>query len=167
MATTNPYSPPPPSGPPSLPSRVGSFVVGPEQRLVEVFWSYWSGLEVYTVDGVEVLRTKNYQVRGTREFDAGPHHVVIKLDAWPSWRIVLRPWEWIAEAYVNDELVAEDISPELRRKTRSWMISSRYAILALFGLLALLVVGYFLVSAAVRLLGPQGFFNWPPNGLAP
>jgi len=151
-ARVNPYSPPHTKASPSLPSRVGTFEAGPEERLVEVFWSYWTGLEVYTVDGIEVLRTKNYQVRGTREFDAGPHHVVIKVDFFPSWRIVLRPWEWVAEAYINDQLVAEDVSAELRHKTRTWMISLRYVLFALFGLLAILVVGYFLAAAAYRLL---------------
>jgi len=135
----NPYSPPMAKGSSSLPPRVGSFTVGPEQRLVEVFWSYWSGLEVYAVDGIEVLRTKNYQVRGVREFNVGQHKVVIKVDIWPSWRILLRPWQWIAEAYIDDELVVEDVTAEFREKVRSLMGSLRNVLLGLFLLLGILL----------------------------
>ncbi len=138
-ANKNPYSPPMAEKSSSLPPRMGSFTVGPEQRLVEVFCSYWSGLEVYTVDGIEVLRTKNYQIRGVREFNVGQHKVVIKLDAWPSWRILLRPWEWIAEAYIDDELVVEDVTAEFRAKVRSVMVSLRYVLLGLFLLLGVVI----------------------------
>ena len=83
MTSTNPYTPPMAEESLSLPPRVGSFTVGPERRFVQIYLSYWSGLEVYTVDGVVVLRTKNYQVRGVREFDVGQHKVIISLISGP------------------------------------------------------------------------------------
>ena len=140
IASTNPYTPPKAEESTPLPPRAGSFTVGPERRFVQIYWSYWSGLEVYTVDGSVVLRTKNYQVRGVREFNVGRHKVIIKLDFLPSWKIFLRPWEWIAEATIDGEPVVEDVTAELRARFRPLMVSLRYSILGLFLLLGILLV---------------------------
>ena len=153
IAKRNPYSPPKGRASSPLPPLVGSFTVGSEQRVVEIFLSYWSGLEIYTVDGVEVLRTRNYQLRGVREFDVGEHQVVIKVDFWPSWRILLRPWDWVAEAYIDGELAVEDVTPETRARLRSLVVSPRYVLLFLLVLLGVAITVVLLLFMSIVLFG--------------
>ena len=136
MASTNPYTPPMAEESSLLPPLVGSFTVGPERRFVQIYWS-WNGLEVYTVDGSVVLRTKNYQLRGVREFNVGRQKVIIKLDFWPSWSILLRPWEWTAEATIDGEPVVEDVTGEMRANIRSHIVWLRNSILILFLLMGI------------------------------
>jgi hypothetical protein len=105
-------------------------------------------MEVYLVDGVEVLRMRSFQVRGDREFTVGTHRVTVRIDSWPSWQIILRPWEWIAQAYVDGELAVDDITPELRAQVKSVM-QSRYTILAV---VLMTVLGILAVALVVILI---------------
>jgi hypothetical protein len=139
---TNPYAAPQTSAQPSRPPRRAIFEVGTDERhVVEVFLGM-SGLEVYVVDGIEVLRVWSYSIRATRRFEVGNaerHTVEVRLDSMPNWKSLLSPREWIAEAYVDGKLVVPDLVPDLRRWFADWMRVFNVLIVVLFVMLVLLL----------------------------
>jgi hypothetical protein len=68
----------------------GNFTVHvPEPHQVEVYCSRWTGLEVYTIDGVERLRVHSFGFTAVRQFvieNAAPHQLEIVVKAIPWWR---------------------------------------------------------------------------------
>jgi len=108
---------------------------------VEIFLSMW-GTEVYTVDGVEVLRLKSMALRATRRFEVGDpekHLVEVKVDAFPSWKVFIAP-SWIAEVYVDGELVVDELYPEMRRRFARIHRVLNYVLIASLSILAILTL---------------------------
>ncbi len=108
-----------------------SFKVGDlEKHVVGVYFSSF-GLEVYTVDGFEVLRQWSFSIRGTRRFVVGDrekHEVEIVVDLIPS---VVRWWnsEWVAKALIDGEVVVDDLTPGLRTFSKACMRVVNWSIL--------------------------------------
>ncbi len=94
-----------------------SFTVG-DRHLVEITLPAW-GPAVFSVDGQEVCRKRSLALKQVVQFDVGSgeerQRVEIRMNFWP----MLKPWRsdnWIAEAYVDGELVIPDLTGELRIK---------------------------------------------------
>ena len=131
-----------------------SFRIGDDYE-VEMYWSPF-GLEVYSVNGKEVLRKWACSIRGSRKFTVGDgeerHEVEIKVDFAPTLKSWFFPGEWIAQAYVDGELVVDDLTPRLRRTLRRrrrilrlvykifyWILVVELCILAILGILYVVV----------------------------
>jgi len=107
---------------------------------VEIFLSMW-GTEVYTVDGVEVLRLRSLAFRATRQFKVGEsekHLVEVKVDMNLSWRSMIGP-TWIAEVYVDGELVVAELYPDMRRRLEKLHRVLNYILIGLLAILAILI----------------------------
>lgn len=103
----------------SRPPQQCSFTVGEsEKHTVGIHFSYF-GKEVYTVDGLDVLRINSLSTRGVRQFELGEvekHSIEIRMDVLATWKCFFSAHDWIAEAYVDGELVVEDLIPKMRRR---------------------------------------------------
>ena len=118
-----------------------SFKVGANSE-VEVYWSQF-GLEIYSVNGKEVLRRRSFSIRGSRSFvvtDGGrTHNVEIKIDFAPTPGSWISPGNWVAQAYVDGELAVADLTPKLRQGVRTadkifhWIFVVSLIVLALLG----------------------------------
>lgn len=113
-----------------------TFEVGERERhRVDVYFSTW-GLEIYQVDGIEVLRIRSWSVSGERSFLVGEteyHKVAIVVDLLSSWKAWILPGQWQAQVYVNGKLFLDDLNPEWRRTAKIvtiWFILISVALVA-------------------------------------
>lgn len=138
----NPYTPPKCSDRKARPPSCAAFEVGESERhLVEIFLSLW-GTEVYTVDDVEVLRLTSMSMRAVREFEVGEsekHSVEVKVDMLPSWKSFISPY-WIAEVYVDGELVVDELFPRIRRRLEMMSRIFNFVLVASLAVLVILVL---------------------------
>ena len=121
-----------------------SFKIGPDCE-VQIYWSQF-GLEVYSVNGKEVLRTRSYSIRGSRKFVAidgeRTHDVEIKLDFAPTRKSWISSGDWIAQAYVDGELAVPDLTTQMRGSVRkvervmNWVFVISLCVLGMLALLS-------------------------------
>lgn len=94
-----------------------SFNIGTDY-VIDVCWSIF-GHETYSVNGKEVLKKWSLSPRGSRKFVIGEgeakHDVEIKIDFAPNFKSWISPGDWIASAYVDGELVVDDLTTSMRR----------------------------------------------------
>lgn len=113
-----------------------SFYVGKEKpHRIDIEWSPYSGLEVYKVDGQEVLTKRSWALAGTRRFRVGDgdeiYDIEIRVDLVPKLRSWFYPGDWIAQAYVNGKLYIDDLTRESRTKVRRlywWLLILGFAV---------------------------------------
>lgn len=93
-----------------------------EGHIIRFDWSLF-GLERYWVDEEQVLKKWSFSLKGTRTLIIGEGHnqhtVLFKVDMFPSvkrWLVL----DWIAEVYVDGELMIEDVTPRTRRTLKFW-----------------------------------------------
>jgi hypothetical protein len=118
---------------------------------VEIYWSPF-GLEIYSVNGQEVLRKRSLSLRGSRKFVVGEgderHEVEIRLDVAPTLRSWIFPGDWVAQAYVDGALVVDDLTPKIRRNVRQADKVLNWCLVAVFIVLAVVVMFSFIVPVA-------------------
>jgi hypothetical protein len=117
-----------------------------------VFLSLWNGTEVYVVDGSEVLRLRSLSLRAVRQFEVGAaerHVVQVKLDGLPSWKCLIAP-DWIAEVYVDGQLMIADLFPVQRQQFREIFRVLTVVLVASVGALLLAV---FVLAILLLLFG--------------
>jgi hypothetical protein len=113
-----------------------SFTVqGTAPHVVEIYFSRWSGLEIYRVDGIERLRRRYFGTSGVVQIeiedaadagDAGKHVLEIVIRSLPWWR---------GYASFDGQVVVADLFPAERR-----IGLATYVALFLLVLVALLVI---------------------------
>ena len=119
------------------------FKIGDDYE-VEIKWSQL-GLEIYLVNGKEVLRKRSFSMRGTRKFTAGEgedkHDIEIKVDMIPTLKSLVSSKDWIAQAYVDGELVVSDLIPQFRKidKILNWIIVTLIGFIAFCFILVFLL----------------------------
>ena len=122
-----------------------------DKHTVQCYWSLF-GLETYSVDGKEVLRTRSLGLRSRQQFKVGEgedeHAVTIEIDFAPNViTLLIHPENWIARAYVDGVLAVEDLTPRPRSTVRVISRISNYGLLIALGILAVtilcIVVQYF------------------------
>ena len=125
----------------------GSFRVG-EQYEVEFYWSPF-GLEIYSVNGEEVLRKQSLSTRGSRKFVVGEgdkkHDVEIRMDVVPTLKSWISPGDWVAQAYVDGKLVVDDLTPKTRRTVRLVDKIMNWFLVVMFIILTVVVIFSFVV----------------------
>lgn len=88
---------------------------------ISIFYSIF-GLEIYKVDGKEILKKRSFAVRGNRKFtisdNDGNYEIEIKYDMLPKVKSWLFPENWIAQVYVNGTLFISDLAPSLKETVR-------------------------------------------------
>jgi len=88
---------------------------------ISIFCSIF-GLEIYKVDGKEILKTRSFAVRGNQKFtisdNENKYEIEIKYDMLPKAKSWLFPENWIAQVYVNGELLVSDLTPALKETVR-------------------------------------------------
>jgi len=99
-----------------------NFEIGQKiKHQVEIMFSLF-GLEIYKVDGKEVLRKRNFSIRGSSKLtirdEENTYDLEIKVNMAPKVKSWLFPGNWIAQVYVNGELFISDLTPSLRRKVK-------------------------------------------------
>ena len=128
-----------------------SFLVGDHYE-VECYWSLF-GLEIYSVNGKQVLKKRGLSLRGSRRFVVGEggekHDVEIKLDMVPTRKSWIFPGDWLAQAYVDGELVVADLTPQLRQKVRLIDRILNWALIVAFSILAIVLFLYFVLRYAI------------------
>ena len=91
---------------------------------VEVFWSDWTGLETYSVDGRVLLRVRSFAPSGTRRFSFGTglaHTAEIRFVSFPFVS---------AQVYVDGEPCVDELVPGLHLFSRLLMFLAVLALLA-------------------------------------
>src|SRR5437763_3519161 len=81
----------------------------PEPHVVEIYFSRWTGLEVYRIDGVERLRRRSFALSDVQRFEiegATPHVLEIATTAFP----------WPAgHASLHGRRIIDDLFPSERK----------------------------------------------------
>ncbi len=129
-----------------------NFEIGQKiKHQVEIMFSLF-GLEIYKIDGKEVLRKRNFSIRGSRKLtirdEENTYDLEIKVDTAPKVKSWLFPGDWIAQVYVNGELFISDMTPSLRRKIK---IFDRLMMVILISLVFLLAT-LWLILLIIKML---------------
>ena len=122
-----------------------SFRVGKDCE-VEIDLSLF-GLEIYSANGEEVLRLQRDSLGGSRTFVVADgekkRNVEIKIDFFKTPKSWLYQGEFIARAYVDGELVVDDLFPKFRRNFRQIYRLLHWLLFIIFSLLVMLLVAYY------------------------
>ncbi len=127
----------------------------PLRRRGESTGADWSafGLEIYSVNGKEVLRKRSFSIRALSKFVVGEgeekHDVEIKMDLFPTLKSWIFPGHWVAQAYVDGELVVGDLTPQVRRTVRLVDKIMNWILVAVTASALAVVVIYFVVRYAI------------------
>jgi hypothetical protein len=116
-------------------------------HVVEIYFSRWTGLEIYRIDGVERLRDRNFAFSSVRRFeieDNGPHvlEIATKAFPWPS-----------GEVFLDGRPIIADLFPGERRLA---MTACAVLLLLLAALVVVLGVGWKMGRLPPRL----GSLDW-------
>jgi sporulation protein YlmC with PRC-barrel domain len=88
---------------------------------VNILYSIF-GLEIYKVDGKEIMRKRSFSIRGNRKFaianNENNYEIEIKYDMVPKIKSWIFPGDWIAQVYVNGNLFISGLTPSSRETIR-------------------------------------------------
>lgn len=95
------------------------FQLDPNHRF-ECQWSLLTGHERYLLDGREIYRTRSFQNTGSRslqvEIDGATRHIEIKLLFRPSWASFRYSGGYVAEVYVDGQLIIPNLMEKRYRQ---------------------------------------------------